>query len=659
MGSVTFTTSGLLLEYDDAGSARFSIPVPPGKVFISIAFQLNLQVGGGAAYSAGSLGVSANLTRDDVFTAIHHQAFPSSMNVFDALQRAVSGFVLPFQPEKIATLNDGDLMEFEFLGKLALGFGMTYGLNAGLLGGRSAGEITRSLGHGLASAALTANPSFHAGASFAFNYTDEDAFRFLFSRERSASANTATLGIFRKDVSTLQTKETLGIEITPGLSFDFTTNAGDILGRAVDHVFAGVSQSGKHTAASKLKDKLKTTAQGAVTRLAANINDSVNRLISKSNEKVEIELLQQDVSAKTSLFRVEFDFASGDPIPKAIDLAVKGDIFQALHQDSVTLLPGSFVENQFRHRSAFAFEFFDLWKWEDVVEYIDNIDVTYAGNGILRLIAAEGVKHSQGIVGHDDICDMHFLAQAAESAASGKFDVDLSLRFEFCDRTPGPAAATAKVLRELRSPELSEAADRISRAKSAKTAVAFPESVFTSFRADPCGAALPHRFDARNYAAFASAVKSIQGEFLGFGTYEDWCIFNRNAIDGPQSSKIPDRRNCGNLQIWPEEFVQVAPSRRDLMRYQSESARHFMNLVAALELLCTQLDSVQTESQFDALLTSLNGIVKHDVSPHFIKASLLALVKLAQISLSSVNVTVEGETLNVAVELGAGLSIAK
>jgi hypothetical protein len=157
-------------------------------------------------------------------------------------------FVLPFRSDSIGRLGENDLLEFEFVGKLDLGFGMTYGLSTPLLGGRSAGEISRSLGHGIAIAALSAKPAVKMGASFAVRYAHEDAFRFIFSREQ----RNACLTIYRADQARLTTKVTAGISIDPGARFDFRTDAATRLDAAVDHL-EGLDSAVGHALRAKLK----------------------------------------------------------------------------------------------------------------------------------------------------------------------------------------------------------------------------------------------------------------------------------------------------------------------------------------------------------------------------------------------------------------------
>lgn len=117
-------------------------------------------------------------------------------------------------------------------------------------------------------------------------------------------------------------------------------------------------------------------------------------------------------------------------------------------------------------------------------------------------------------------------------------------------------------------------------------------------------------------------------------------------------------RKRGNLRVWPQEFVGIAESRRDLMRFHSESARHFMNLRASLSSLCLQLDEADTEAEFQQLLESVNGIVREQVPPYFLKACFLALVRLAALPIRDVSIDSDGGVLSISFQLSGAARAA-
>jgi hypothetical protein len=656
-GVIRFTKTGPIATYLDGNGKTFDVAVPPNNVCVSIGFRVNLEVAGALAYSAGNFGVKANLTKDDVFLVLNHRCFPETTGVFDALGQAFSGFKLPFLPTSVAGLKENDLLEFEFIGKLSLGMGLTYGLGAVQLGGRSAGEISRSFGNDFAKAVVTAKPTVKAGAEFAVSYSHEDAFRFVFAREPRVGDNTVSLTIFRKDKASLQTKETLGVTVDAGLQFDFSSKVDQALDSAVNRLFENAGAAGNPQAADQLKQKLRTASRAAVKQLTTAINDGVGGLLKKASGTVQLQFLQEQAHVHTALFRLHFDLAAPGAMDGALRRATNGNIRDALAQPGVELEPGSMVEDAFIRRSSVGFQLFDLWKWNDLVEYVDQVDVVYAGKGMLRLIALEGVTHASGVVGHQSSCDVHFLAEAAEELEDSAVDkLKVSLHFVLLDRTAARIEETARLLRAFNDAAFEDPIAEIQRASSSgnigvKTSCEFGGDAFRAFTADPYHGKkpgpMPHPNDARNYAQFADAVRRLSGQFLGFATYDEWAVFNRTAIDQEGGTRPPDRRQPGNLAVWPSNFVNVPNSQRDFMRFYSESGRHFMNLCEALAGLCDEIDEAETEAGFRTLLATLNGIVREDFPVDFIKATLLALINPAQRPLANVAAAMDGQILAV------------
>ena len=652
-GSIGFTRSGPVVTWRDGEDQTFSVNVPDGMVAVSVEFHVGLAPGAGLSYSAGNFGVTANLGRDDTFLVRCHRSFPAGLGVFEAVRQAFERFTLPFLPASVATLGEHDLLEFEFQGRLNAGFGLSYGLGTVQVGGRSAGEISRSLDHGLVTASLRAAPALHAGAAFALTWSHEDNFRYVFARDPNGSGQPVSLTIFRCDRRSLKAKETLGITFDPGATFDFTVNSAAVVGAAVDRLFADTQPD----AAAKLKEKLTTAGAGAVDALTSRINSGINDLLKKAPDIVQLQLLQERATSDTALFRLHFDFATPAAAQQAIARALAGDIAGAVTQPGVTVDPGSFLEHEFLRRTSFGFQFFDLWKYRDAVEYIDRVDLVYAGNGMLRLVATEGVKHSAGIVGRESVCDVHFIAQAGRKMdAAAVVDVKVTLHFVLLDKDHNRAWETSRLLSALSLPDPARAVEQaFDHGRDGVQAVcAFARESYGRIQADPYPGGkpspLPHTRDAANYQQFAVAVNDISGRFLGFASYDQWAIFNRVANDRQGSTMVPDRRSSGNLAQWPDEFSGVSADQRNFIRYSSESARHFLNLCEALAGLGTEIDAVRTEADFTQLVDSLNGIVDHDVPPDFIKATLLALIRLAGTSPRAAT-SPDGKTLSVTIDV--------
>lgn len=657
-GTIRFTKSGTLFDYLDGDEKPFGLTVPDGSVYVTAEFQVSFEIAAGAAFSSQGFGVKGSLSHEDCFTIANHRCFPATCKVVDALREVFGRFTLPFQPKGVLALGDEDLLDFQFLGKLELGFGLTYGFEGALLCGRSAGEISRSfLNNKLATATLQASPSFAAAAKFAVTYDHEDAFRFVFGRLPGSGLDTTTLTIMRMDKSELATKFTAGITLSAGLEVDVKTDLKQAVGDALGHVSKNVDQADSGPVAEKLKEKLSGGGSAAFQKLVDAANGSVNALLGKASGKVGLELLHERATTNTALFQLTFDLSDQVSAEGAIRLALQGRIAEAATVPGVAMAPGSLMEREFRRRTAFTFQFFDLWKWQQAEEYIENVDIIYAGNNTLRWIATSGVTHSSGIVGHEASCDLFFRAEALEAASTGSVDnLSVALHFELVDKNRKDLKATAKAITALGTGGLEEAAAALAHLAAApnpsvKTICIFPERAFGGLNVDDYigknPPPLPHQKDATNYAVFAAAVREVDGQWVGFASYADWATFNRAAVDGDESRMIPDRRNRGNVNHWPSAFAHPSESsERIRCAFYSDSARAFMNVCEDLRQLHEHLDAASTEAAFKQFLKEMNDIV-HEVPPSFIKATLVALVRLMGLGVQDIAVKARDQAVDV------------
>jgi hypothetical protein len=657
-GTIQITKSGPIFTYFEEQRAEpFEVSAPEGHVYVSVTFEVTLDVGGKLAYSAGNFGIKASLTREDTFRVTHHCCFPEQRPVKDAIRDAFDRFKLPLLPQSIRRLDENEVLDFEFVGKLSLGAGLTYGLSPTQIGGRGIGDISRAINTPLARSALTLNPTIEAGATFGIKYEHEDAFRFVFAQDAAHGEKSVSLTILRSDRSSRTTQETAGITVDPGLKFDFGSRAAGAIGAAANQLLSRVDQGTRARATSVLTRKLQSDGKGALDALASFVSDSVNGLFQGDSGSSELKAIQERVHTNTALFRFHFDPVRPGVLENAVSLAMRGQIADAVTQDGVELDPGSLVENEFVRRATFGFQIFGLWKWSDVLEYLDRVDVIYAGNGYLRLVATEGVREKSGVVGRQSDYDVHFLAEASEKlggeATSG---LAVTLQFALLDKTREQASATARILAAIGGMGLPDAADSVQSAfhkgfAAVRTTCAFVQDTFSQFTADPYKngkpGPLPHTQDADNYRRFAEAVAIVNGQFLGFPTYDDWAIFNRVVTDQEGSTKIPDRKNPGNLRVWPQRFSNISDSQRENMRFYSESARCFMNFCEDLRTLATTVDEATTDAGFESLVRNLSGIVNKDVPASFIKATLLALIKASGNPVSEVQTERDGTTLSV------------
>jgi hypothetical protein len=237
--------------------------------------------------------------------------------------------------------------------------------------------------------------------------------------------------------------------------------------------------------------------------------------------------------------------------------------------------------------------------------------------------------------------------------------IAVSLHFVLIDRHKDRAAETTRLLAALNNPDIREASNAIEDGVTTlTTSCVFPQVSFGFLQADPYQGGKPgrmHDHDAHNYGAFAEAVRQVEGQFLGFPTWDGWAEFNVVANDQEGSLMIPSRHDSGNPNSWPIKYINVPSTKRQFMRIYSEGARHFMNLVEALQGLAEPTD-VDTEESYMLLLKSLKGILNQDVPPDFIKATLSALITLAGNRITGVTTTTEGTTNNITFQIATAIA---
>ncbi len=181
-GKITILRSGEVFRFseaetDDDEAKSQVITVPPGKAYVSILLRVSLEASGAGGFSHGAFGVKANIDSNNLFRLANHCCVDASQGFRDAIVTAFTRFVLPFQDESAAKLQQNDFLEYEFFGKLAFGAAVTAGFGGVFFGGRSGGELMRSLNSPVGSIVARAKPSFNLGAELGVDYQHEDAFR--------------------------------------------------------------------------------------------------------------------------------------------------------------------------------------------------------------------------------------------------------------------------------------------------------------------------------------------------------------------------------------------------------------------------------------------------------------------------------------------------
>ncbi len=654
-GTITIKKSGEVFSYapGDDPTNRVSVTVPAGRVYIGIILNAGLSVAGSGAFSSGNFGVSGNISSSDTFSIANYKSFPEATPLAQALADSFSGFRLPFSATSVAELDDGDYLDFSFIGTLALGLGATWGISGSVLGGRSAGEIKASLENNLlGSVAFSAKPVFQADAGFSVKYAQNDAFRVVVGRTKTADVNGASLYLFRADKKNLTTAFNATLNLAADANFNLTSNVDSLLKKASDAIESRLPSPLQGIVAPSLATALQK-ADSKLDGFVADANKKVGALLSEidaggQGRKVALQVMQERQSLDTALFQYTFDL-NADPTLAGLKAALDGDYVTAVGSPGVTLAPGAFVEHQFLSRTSLGFQFFGLWRWTDVSQYFENVTTTYVGNGVFRLVAKIGASEESGPVGRTGLCQVYFTAGASETAKTKTFaDLDVKLVFESVDtRNPKSAGKTLEALDQLGDATLSadtamvRATDLSTKTLSVSCTV--PSQLFGSLQFDPPGP-LPHVKDGANYNKFVNAVVALNPEApqapISFVPFRNWVVYNQATNFEEGSTTPPDRRLFG--AGWPNAFIMVPNGlARTKLGFYFDQSQAFMNLCEDLYLLTGIIDQATTEAGVAKLLATLERIIKTDFGL-FIQPAMIALIqtmhaKLAGVQLSGVD----------------------
>jgi hypothetical protein len=635
-----FKPGDTLLTYTVGEDAQpTSITAPAGSYYVSISLQCSLEVDAGASFSAGQLGISGNISSTDQFTIANYYAVGPSTALRDALSQAFSSFVLPFQADSIQSLSVGDYVDFEFTGKLALGFGATYGFSEMFFGAQSGNEVTASVSTPVGKAVITASPSVQVGASFKLEYTQIGAFRVVTGRTQEG----ATLYLLHHNSSQITATEDFGITLNAGATFntDVATLQNETQ-TAAQHLLGGAAGTALGTKLSAL-----------VGQAAGDIDTAVNTLLAKGDgQKIQLELVQSRLRENTALFIYDFDFSAGTA---AYETAMKGDYVTALSMPGVDLAPNSYIEQLYTSQSGLSLQVFDLLQFHDVTTYIQRTDVTYLGSRTFQIRQTAGVKTISGLFGKEREADLYFIAQCRNVLQSSAItNLDVRWNAVFIDRNNASAFdETRRTLTALGLPDVANAVQSYV-VRNPNGTIQFtldiPASALGSIDSDdylPNGkpAPEPHLKDAANYHAFVGSVVAVIGPVdtiaqtfeQGFARYADWLAFNRVVTDQQGSTRPGDRLSEGNTNgdNWPQGYPPADTASRLLVQTYILSGQAFMNFCDSTKNLYRALPGADTAAKFQELYQAVADLIREETPfpTYFLKPSMAALLSLANIQL--------------------------
>jgi len=679
-GSVSAIRSGELFSYavSDDEDDDVKIVVPDGFAYLKINLNVSFGVSADAEFSHGAFGVSGGINGSVTFKLTNYKCFPLNTVVSEAVKQSFERFALPFKAEGFAdALKNNDFVEYEFIGKLGLTLGVSYGLTNLLLGGRSIGEIHKSLESTVGKVVINVKPSLKANAEFGIAYEYLDAFRVVVGRHTENNSDTISLFISKLDKKTLNVSFDVVFKVSLGASFNIQSRLDAIIDNAAQSLFKNLPAGPvKDAAIAAFKENLKKEEhKRELEKYIKEANEQINSLLKQlDNRKIALGVLHESIDSRKALFNYTFDLNVPAALTEGFPLAVGGDFRGALRVDGVDLRPGSYIENLFIRRTTLTFQFFDLFHVFSMTEYFKKMTVVYAGKGVFKYRFTTGVKYEDGFVGHERAVEVFFTADASTVDFQNLSGTDVRLNFILNDHANRRAARQTLGVMQFAGggTELQTLAarlrDTLERDASlrVKLTCSFDRNAYGRLLSDDFDQngkphQLPQPHDQVNWEAFVQAVDdlSVGGGFKTEGfpnrvaRFGDWVRYNRVANDSETSTKPPNRLRVGNSNtdsVWPDTWRQRdSLSDRRLLLVYLNAGRGFMNLADDLKHLAMDHDTVNTQDRWEELVKFLNAMIEDgqrgDVQIWFVKHSLLALLRLIRGRVINVKGPLDGELI--------------
>jgi hypothetical protein len=664
-GAVTIRKDGTVFPSDkpdiqgDPGT-QTQIDVPFGKAYVSISFLVSLSVSGPASFSSGQFGIKGGIDSSDRFTLANHLIFDVNTPIRTALQQAFERFRFPFGAQSsagIESMNNGDLIESEFIGDLNLNASATYGFNHAFFGAAASAALTLAANSPIGSILAKANPTIDLGVTFTIGYEHYDAFRLLIL----VHAGAVELQVFKIDSSDLKTGVNASVTIDPGFTLNVEDNLPGLL---------------KNTAA-QLVSHADPQVQNAFNSVVGNVIDHANQPLQQAADDINSaipnvikKLPSLGVAAGVAFERlpentVLANYVFPRPLnPDAWRAAMLLDLRTASQFPGVTLGAGSYVKNELTKTSTLSFTFFGL-RAQTIEQYQKEAVFEYAGNNMFHFRSKQGIGASSDIFGRLQNADFYFTV-AADMTVTGRVNsTDIKMVF-VSGSTNNPNKTrnmsftldnlipNSSSLTRLLADQTAHNAQLPVRLTATFAFTAFSKIAASQFQNGKPQPKDHQAQDARNFSLFVEAVNSVGGPFGQFppqvASYNAWAQVNANLFGDPDHT--PDRRATNPMLFTnPQQaYAGLFDGEPDstLQRFSGflEEARHFMNLCADLQNLAATTNVTDTLS-LAQLADSLDNILKLDASIFplfFLNAVLVALVRHMHAQPVSVAVPLRSDT---------------
>jgi hypothetical protein len=659
--SLVVRKRGTILEASDISNdpiTGYQLEVPDRKGYVSVILQVRLEVSlGPSASLPGSIGLKASFSPSDTFTVANHFILDQTRLVKDAILESFGRFVLPLGPNsalQINRLNPGDMVESEFVAKLALTAAVNWGLNESLLSALSKGDLQIAGNSTLGSILASAGPTVKLGPSLTFDYTHTDAFRSVVL----VQDDSVNLLFFKCKIDDPKITAAADANVDTGLAGQIAAKLPQVIQNVAKQLPKGADTADAN-AFSQAMEKAVAGAEDALKSATDDVNASVLSQITKLPKLgLSTSASADQITGRTVLNSLVFS----RPLDGAAwAAAMSGDLRKALMlgsgaQDDVKLGAGSYVEDSLEMKTTLTFQFFSL-KAQQISEYFNDVKFTYSADGMFQFLDKTGSEAKSDFFGHENTADLYFTVAASLARGLEASNEGVSLNIVLSDQNAHDhSKLISGTLTALMGSVRSAPYVNLLTADIGKNAK-LPVSLSTRFASTAFSrlkvSAKPYTdqsADRNNFNAFVSAINNLainsDEMFPPVLNYDTWVQFNKNLT----GENAPDRTQTGPFGNYPMAFAGIfddvnRPDDATLSIYTFwlEEARHFMNFCDDLIHLANSVGPTLSGkgTPLGDLLDVVTYSVKNDVTSdplHCLNAILVALVR----QMGDVSITVSG-----------------
>ena len=639
--SLEIVNSGNLGQYfDGLGSPTLvAVAVPPGHSYVKLMMSFNLSANVSGSYSGGDYGVTAKLNTKDTYSVTFCKAFIPTTKVGAAIAQTFEAFVLPFRESLLLDMEDGDYLWYEFDGKIGLAVGAYVGLDTARYAGNGSADLLKLNDGSLFKLSASVKPKVKV-ATMDFKLTYVSRFDAVLSKVGTSGR----LHLLKSDKLTDSLTTTAGLMINLNASVTLSQNVSDHL----DAVKTSLVQcaGGAGAPGGQAVGAIAGAADDELNKYAAEVTDKLQSWLNKGNGlNCNLQVAIEHTRQKLLLASYEFDLTD-ESFKAGWDFAIKGDLYGALNTSAVTLEHGSGLEREYRQKTSFQCNFFNLWHMKSWAEFTDTVSMVYAGNNVFHMLAQVGRTTATQDVGASRGMDIYFSAEADANVGRPLSNVDVSLNIAL--NGSGDKKVIATIAKLLSVFDGTSAMASLARDLTAfngnagkrivQLLVTIPGTSLGGIQVDSMAGA----HDQLNWNAFAFAADALDAWALTGGTgeldastaaflkkYGSWEAMNMADTGGSSAS----RKSFGALNTFPADWSTVAPDNSALrarIKYSMWAGQQYLNFCAALRDLAALETPDAVTPTWEDLLALITKAVREDLSIDFLRPAALATMQLCK-----------------------------